>query len=76
MSLRVSSDWTNRKNKEQVSKAKNKTKLKPLYPRLYSDSYLEKQKSRRQHDKFCWRVGFAIMSVVTGLLIWGIVGLT
>ena len=69
--------WTHRKQKEMVKKAVNsQTELKPIYPRTYTDSYLERRKMHEKHDKFCWRVGFVIIALMMGLLIWAIIGLT
>ena len=66
--------YTKRKQKEMVKKAvESKTETKPLYPRIYTDSYLERRKTQHEHDKFCWRVGLGIITVMTGLFIWMLV---
>jgi hypothetical protein len=69
--------YTQRKQKEMMDKVladEKKQKqdgLKPLYTPLSTGSRC--QRERQKHDKFCWRVGFAIMAVISGLFIWGMI---
>ena len=70
--------YTQRKQKEMMDKAladeKKKNELKPLYAQtMYGNNSLRRKKKQYDHDKFCWRVGFAIMAVMTGLFIWGMI---
>ena len=62
---------------EAVKKAeqayKESKKLKPLYQPLYGDSYHQRRQTQQQHDRFCWRVGLGIMTVLTGLFIWAMI---
>ena len=67
------SNYTQRKQKEMVNKAIEEDKkkpLKPLYtPVRYGTSYYTRQQQAK-HDKYCWRVGIAIMVALSGLFIW------
>jgi hypothetical protein len=68
--MRVESGWTQKMNKEQYGKTTgNKAKNKPLY--MNGPSY-KKRQDKLQTDRFIWRIGFAIITVVLALGIWAI----
>ena len=73
------SNYTQRKQKEMVKQAikeDRKNPLKPLYPPVrYGTSYYTRKHQQAKHDKFCWRVGFSIIALLTGLFIWVLVAL-
>ena len=59
---------------EALSEKKGQISLKPLYAQtMYGNYSLRRKKKQCDHDKFCWRVGFIIMAVLTGLFIWGMI---
>ncbi len=66
--------YTRQKQKEMTEKAIAEDKKNPIYPSTYegwtTGSSWEKERLRRQHDKFCWRVGYCILAIITGLFIW------
>jgi len=66
------SEYTRKKQKEMAKKAVNssKTESRPLYRSLYSDSYIQRRQEQHRHDKFCWKVGFAIIAVLIGFFVW------
>ena len=71
------SNYTHRKQKEMMEKAIADNEQKPtnpVYPNNYqgwtTGSSWQKKRQQEQHDKFCWRIGFFIMTIITGLFIW------
>ena len=70
MSLRESSEWTRRNQRQHQQQQKEKVNIKPLYHPTYGDSYIQKRQEQDQHDKFCWKVGCAIIAVLIGFFVW------
>jgi len=62
--------YNKRKQKEQTKKQEP---LKPVYPRIYNDSYSSSRQAQQEHDRFCWRVGFGVIAILTGFFIWGLI---
>ena len=57
--------------KKAIANSKKKT-LKPI-DLLYEDSYMTRRQTQQHHDKFCWRIGFGVIAVLTGFFIWGLI---
>ena len=70
--------YTYLKQKEMLKKAvdddkKNPLNPNPLYRPLYGNSSIARREQQVKHDKFCWRVGFVIVTVLIGLFIWAMI---
>tara|TARA_Y100001973_G_C5128992_1_gene296695 strand:+ start:162 stop:329 length:168 start_codon:yes stop_codon:yes gene_type:complete len=50
-------------------------KRKPPFPNIYGASpyTVEKKRQKINHDKFCWRVGLFVMTILTASFIWVLV---
>ena len=70
--MRIAGSWTQKMNKKQYggkTASGGNIKRKPLYTE--SASFNSRQK-KLQTDRFIWRIGFAIITVVLTLGIWAI----
>jgi len=71
--------YTRRKQKEMTEKAISESQNKPTWvkPQLnVSISTVQKRMMQERHDRLCWRIGYCIIGIITGLFIWLLIGIS
>ena len=70
--------YTRRKQEEMTEKSISKSQNKPSWaepqPNV-STSTFERKLMQDRHDRLCWRIGYCIIGIITGLFVWLFIGI-